>query len=180
MGKPETPVPVKLFVGVLYAEGGKLDSAVELLSTEFGAPDYQSEPFVFDGTDYYEPEMGADLKRAFVSFERLIPPDQLAAVKLKTNDIEEQLSTDGRRTVNLDVGYLDFNKVVLASTKVAGPKIYLADGIYADMTLRYEKGKFFAYDWAFLDFRSGLYDACFLRIREKYKAALKLQRKPGD
>lgn len=176
MGKPETPVPVKLFVGVLYAEDEPLHLAIEALSAAFGEPDYRSAPFAFDGTDYYEPEMGADLRRAFWSFKPLIPPDALAAAKIRTNSIEDQLSVAARRTVNLDIGYLDYHKVVLASTKVAGPKIYLADGIYADMTLRYEKGRFFPYDWAFLDFRSGRYDDCFLRIRERYKADLKALR----
>ena len=147
MGVPEIPAEVKLFVAILYQHESFLNKTILLLEKRYGDIDQKSDPFPFDITDYYHDEMGPDLSRVFVSFRNLVMADRLPEVKLVTNDIENELAGKNGRTVNLDCGYLDYYKVVLASTKVAGPKVYLSDGIYADITLRYEKGKFYPYDW---------------------------------
>jgi len=73
------------------------------------------------------------------------------------------------RKVNLDPGYLDYDKFVLASAKYNGQKIYLDCGIWADLTLHYEKGKFDPYPWSFPDFKSRMYDGAFLEMRRLYK-----------
>ncbi len=64
---------------------------------------------------------------------------------------------------------MDYHKIVLASAKFGGQKIYIGKGIYADMTLWYEKGHYKSFPWTFLDFKDGLYEKVFLRIREIYK-----------
>jgi hypothetical protein len=70
------------------------------------------------------------------------------------------------RLVNLDVGYLDLNKIVLASFKGAGQKIYLGGGAWADMTARYRGGRYQPFEWTFPDFRNGRYDEEFKTIRK--------------
>jgi hypothetical protein len=125
----------------------------------------------FEVTDYYQDEMGWGIQRIFLSFQRLIDPAGLADIKIDTNRIEDELAVDGRRKVNLDPGYMDVCKVVLASAKYNGQKIYLEKGIYADPTLHYQKGHFEPYPWSFPDFKDGRYESVFLRIRELYKVA---------
>jgi hypothetical protein len=51
----------------------------------------------------------------------------LAAIKLRTQKIEERYrrKDSGGWQINLDPGYLDFYKVVLASTKNASQRIYI-------------------------------------------------------
>jgi hypothetical protein len=120
-------------------------------------------------TDYYAEEMGKPLFRVFYGFQKLIDPGTLATIKLTTNQLEAQFSSDGKRRVNLDPGYLDTDKFVLASTKHNAQKIYLAHGIWADPTLRYEKGKYHPYPWSFPDFRSNRYQSTFMRLRDIYK-----------
>ncbi len=167
--KPSEPVPVKLFIGVLYSEKKILNPSFESLEEQFGKFDYKSTEFKFDFSSYYETEMGSPIFRLFLSFEKLIDPGKLAKVKIQTNKIEEDLAVAGKRKINLDPGYMDFNKVVLASAKYNAQKIYLSHGIYADPTLSYEKGVFTAYSSAFPDFKTELYHKTFLHIRSLYK-----------
>lgn len=171
--KPSEPIPVKLFCGVLYSDDRLLNNARLLLIEKYGEIDYQSDPFNFEISEYYRPEMGWPIFRAFWSFDKLINPNEIARVKIECNEIEDQLAVAGNRKVNLDPGYMDYDKIVLASAKYNGQKIYLNDGIYADLTLRYEKGNFYPYPWSFPDFKNGQYNQTFLRIREIYKVQLK-------
>ncbi|MFQ5709278.1 MAG: DUF4416 family protein [bacterium] len=167
--KPSEPDPVKLFVGILYSDKSLLQTAVQWLQERFGAIDYRSPSFEFNVTDYYAEEMGTPIFRKFVSFFDLINPKEIVPIKIATNAIEEQLAVAGRRKVNLDPGYMDHNKVILASAKFNSQKIYLNGGIYADPTLWYEKGKFLPYPYSFPDFKSNIYNETFLHIRARYK-----------
>lgn len=171
--KANEPTPVKLFCGVLFTDKLLLEKAKNILAIKFGKIDYQSELFSFNISEYYRPEMGWPIFRLFWSFEAVINPNEIARIKIVCNEIEDGLSVQENRKVNLDPGYMDYDKVVLASAKYNGQKIYLDLGIYADLTLRYEKGNYYSYPWSFPDFKEGQYNQTFLRIREIYKAQLK-------
>jgi len=168
--KPSEPIPVKLFCGVLFTdEQLLLQKAKSTLIKKYGEVDYQSDQFNFDISEYYRPEMGWPIYRIFWSFEKLINPNEISTIKIECNEIEDELTVNGNRKVNLDPGYLDYDKIVLASAKYNGQKIYLSFGIYADLTLHYEKGNYYPYPWSFPDFRSGQYNRTFLHIRKIYK-----------
>ena len=85
--------------------------------------------------------------------------------------IEQALSHKGNRRVNVDVGYLDLFKLVLASVKGRGNKLYLRDGVWADMTLLYQNGGFQSLPWTFPDFAAGVYNEDLRAIRDLLKAA---------
>jgi len=163
------PVPVKLFVITLHRDPEPLAGAIALLQEQWGTADFVSEDFAFDFTNYYEAEMGKNLSRRIYSFERLITPDQLVEAKLFCNQIEEKYRGDSGRTINLDPGTIDNFKLVLASAKFGGQKIYLRDGIYADMTLVMNKKQWESFVWGFPDFKSRRYDTVLSKIREIYK-----------
>ncbi len=171
--KPSPPDPVKMFVAVLYSDEVLLEKSLKILEDEYGPMDYRSRPMPFQVTSYYVDEMGETIQRIFLSFEKLIDPGRLAEIKIRTNQIEDELAVEGRRRINLDCGYMDVCKVILASAKYNGQKIYLGRGIYGDPTLHYEKGHFTAYSWSFPDFKTGQYERIFLRIRELYKVGRK-------
>ena len=171
--EPSEPIPVKLFCGVLYSDEQLLNDSRLLLVEKYGEIDYQGDQFNFEISEYYRPEMGWPIYRRFWAFETLINPNEIARVKIECNEIEDQLTVAGNRKVNLDPGYMDYDKIVLASAKYNGQKIYLDYGIYADLTLRYEKGEYYPYSWSFPDFKEGQYNQTFLRIREIYKVQLK-------
>ncbi len=168
MAQVEAVEPVKLLVALLWADGRSRDAALAQMEVRWGAIDFNGDDHPFDVTDYYEAEMGPSLRRRLVSFSRMIPPESLPEVKLACNRIEERLARRGRRRVNLDAGYLDHSKVVLASMKFAGQKIHLGQGVYADLMSRYRKGRYRPLEWAFPDFRDGRYDRDLARIRELY------------
>ena len=171
--KPQEVQPVKLVIGFLYHEQKMYRKALELVQQRWGISDYQSQEYFFDLTDYYEPEMGKPIFRSFNSYSTLISPGSLAEIKLATNQIEEELSESGKRRVNLDPGYIDYDKLVLASAKYNYQKIYLRDGIYADITMFYRKGRYIAAEWAFPDFQQGIYENDLLQIRHLYKLQLR-------
>jgi hypothetical protein len=173
VAKPQSVDLVKLFVAVLWAQSDSLQRAMEILRSRWGDTDFESADFAFDITDYYEPEMGKDLKRRLVSFRTLVLPDCLSSAKHICNDVEDRLSGETGRHVNLDVGYLDHSKIVLASFKGAGQKIYLSDGVWADMVARYRDGRYCPFEWTFPDFRDGRYDRDLTQIRQMYLKQLR-------
>ena len=173
MAKALLPIPVKYFVAILYHDPKALQAAKETITHIWGPLDFEGTDHRFDVSDYYQAEMGAPLQRRLIFFETLLPPAEIVDIKLRCNDIEKTLAVDRNRTVNLDAGYMDHNKVILASAKEAGQKIYLDSGIYADIMGRYEKGRYRPFDWTFPDFRDGRYDEEFLAVRRIYLAQRK-------
>src|SRR5262245_29137470 len=154
MGTPQEPRPAKYFVAFLTSAVELLASVENELSVILGAIDGRSELVVWTASKFYQPEMGANLQRGFFSFTPLRSPAELAAIKLETQRIEEQFRhTEGNgRRVNLDPGYVDFFKVVLASTKNANQRIYLEHGIYAEATLFYHTGGFHGLPYTYADY----------------------------
>lgn len=134
--------------------------------------DKESEVMDFTFTGYYDKEMGAGIKRQFVSFTRLILPEQLPVIKLLTNKIEQDLALKGKRRVNIDPGYLSLAKVVLATTKDYSHRLYLEQGIYGEVTLTYARGKFSSFPWTYPDYQTQAYQQFFGEIREIYKKQL--------
>lgn len=172
MKASSTPL-AKYFVAVLYSESAAFDTALAECEDLFGPVDYQSERFPFSVTDYYENEMGPNLVRQFMSFEKLAEAGELGKFKALTNTIETTLAQNDKRVVNLDIGYLDFDKVVLASAKYNWQKIYISDGFYADLTLYYRKGSWHSFEWSFPDFKLPTYYSALVEIRNRYKNQMK-------
>lgn len=143
------------------------------LERAFGNLDFKGDFHAFATTDYYRAEFGEGLIRGFVSFRGLTDPDALPVFKREAAALEAAWSKGGRRSVNLDAGYLDPDKLVLASFKRGPCKLYLRDGVYADLLLRYANGRFEPLPWAFPDFQDGRYHKDLLAIREKLKSEMR-------
>jgi hypothetical protein len=173
MAAPALVEPVKLFAAALWSDAGALAAACAAMSERWGNIDFTGPDHPFNVTDYYAGEMGLSLQRRLVFFEALTPPDALPEAKLCCNQIESLLAGPAGRRVNLDVGYLDHNKVVLASVKAAGQKIYLGQGIYADLVGRYATGRYQPFAWTFPDFKDGRYDAELAAMRRRYLQQLR-------
>jgi hypothetical protein len=120
--------------------------------------------------------MGPGIQRQFISFERLVDAGTLAEMKLFTNKVEQTFTikkSEGEaRRVNLDAGYLCMAKLVLASTKDNAHRIYLRDGIYAEITLRFYRKTFQPWEWSYPDYRLPTYIAIFNQIRKIYRSQL--------
>jgi hypothetical protein len=165
--------PVKLIASLLSGNLALLVEAKAELGRVFGPTDFESRLLRFDHTDYYTPEFGPDLQRQIVTFAQLLAPSDLPAIKRQTNDMEWSMARGERRQVNIDPGYLSLGKMVLASTKDHAHRLYLGEGIYGEVTLTYQRGRFRPWPWTYPDYASELYCAMFSEIREAYKAQLR-------
>lgn len=167
MGAYKPPVPVKLVIGLLGADPEILKQAQERLRGRFGAEEETMPPIPFTWTRYYAEELGEAPWRSFVSYETLIPREELPGIKRWTNDLETELSRNGKRTVNLDPGYMTLGQFFLATTKDQRHRVYVGNGIFVEGTLYFEEGAWHPFPWTYRDYRSEEYKPWFLAARAK-------------
>jgi len=156
-------------VGLLSNDPGILPEVTGLLVRSFGRIDFESALIDFDHTQYYAEEFGQGLKRKFLSFERLVDPEKIYTVKVKTNRLEERFSRNGKRSVNIDPGYLNLSKLILFSTKDYSHRIYLGRGIFAEVTLFYKNNSYNPLPWTYPDYKTKGYLDIFGDMRMLYK-----------
>ena len=169
--------PGKALIGVLFQKEDIYQQFLRHLETIEVEIELESEIYKFDSTDYYQEEMGSGLYRIFLSLKGLYPVEQSVSLKNETNSWENEWKEAGKRTLNLDPGYLDLHKVVLLSGKEGPQKIYLGGGIWSDLNLIRKAGRFEALPWTFPDLRESRYHPFFERVRENLKLDLKSIRK---
>ncbi|MCH2289204.1 MAG: DUF4416 family protein [SAR324 cluster bacterium] len=169
--------PGKALIGVLFQKDDIYQQFLRHLETIEVEIELESEIWKFDSTDYYQEEMGSGLYRIFLSLKGLYPVEQSVSLKNETNSWENEWKEAGKRTLNLDPGYLDLHKVVLLSGKEGSQKIYLGGGIWSDLNLIRKAGRFEALPWTFPDLRESRYHSFFERVRENLKLDLKSIRK---
>jgi len=170
MGTPVQPQPAKYFIAILVADLTVLAAVeAELLAT-LGEIDARGAIAAWQESKFYEAEMGATLWRGFWSLQSLRSPEALATAKLQTQTIEDKFRdpVSGGRRVNLDPGYIDTLKVVLASTKNANQRIYLNSGIYGEATLFYHHGAFQGLAYTYPDYLTPQATEFLNRVRSTY------------
>jgi hypothetical protein len=172
------PDPVKLIVGILAADEGCLARAIQGISAELGPIDLTSQVWPFTQTHYYDQEIGTHILRQFVCLDQLGDPGDLAQIKHQTNALEQRLAQelayDTPRPVNLDPGYIEPSKLVLASTKNFSHRIYIGKNMYAEVTLIVDKGQWSALRYTFPDYRQSDYFGFFEQVRQRLRSQLRL------
>lgn len=142
----------KLFMGIMYSKIANYKEAIQLLIKEFGGLEIEGKEFDFNFTDYYEKEMGSDLKKRFVLFKTSIKREKLPDIKLQTIKIETRFKKQGKRKINIDPGYITLDNVIVASTKELPHRIYLNKGIFADLQLILKKNDVITFKHTFADY----------------------------
>lgn len=161
------------------------ETIIKQLTDGYGPTDLESPIWPWERSDYYQKEMGAHLKRKFIFFEKLISPDDIAGIKIRTNTLEKQYLNppfnkgvtggfEGGRRINLDPGYLDSAKLVLVSTKDFSHRVYLRDGIYGEVTLIYSGKNYQILPYTFPDFRTPEYHEIFKAARKTFQKQVSL------
>ncbi|MBN1780489.1 DUF4416 family protein [bacterium] len=169
MAQIREPIPVKLICGVTFVSADIFQGAVQDMESIFSSVQVQSPVFDFSAfTSYYEEEMGKGLQKAFLCFESVYDPASLPACKVKSDTIEKKWAVDNRRRVNLDPGYLTAAKLVLATAKDFAHRIYIGQGIYGDVQLRFRQGRFEPSKWTYPDYQTDLAMTFFGRIRSQF------------
>jgi hypothetical protein len=174
MGTAHEHPPVLLFMAAFSRHEQALDWARQRSCAQWGELVLASDVMAFDYTTYYQPTMGTGLRKVLLAYRQLIDPARLPEIKHQTNawetEYRQQVDWTESRPLNLDPGYLTEAKLVLATTKDRNHRIYLGQGIFAEVTLHYQRGPgWAAHEWTYADYRSPAYhtflDQCraFLR-----------------
>ncbi|MBF0317868.1 MAG: DUF4416 family protein [Nitrospirae bacterium] len=159
-----------LFCGLLYCDRGVCDVAIGALAGAFGRVALQSEEFQWDYYRHYASELGHPIYRRFIVIDGLFDSGAIADIKRRTNELENDLSTSGKRQVNIDPGYITLAKVVLTSTKNYAHRVYLRDGIYAEVTLLYNtKGTYMPHLFTYPDYKEPATLKFLLQARKTIK-----------
>ena len=172
MGQENEHLPVLLISGLLASNEYLLNDTLSLMQSEFGKICLESDAIPFSFTDYYNKEMGDNILRKYVAFSKLVKPETIGLIKLKTNLLEQQFLSEENRKVNIDPGYVTLAKLVLATTKDATHRVYLGDCIYAETTLYYCDKSFRPWQWTYPDYRSDFSIKFFNDVRDLYRSKL--------
>jgi hypothetical protein len=168
MGKIKSYPSVKLIAAIAASDITMWEDCHHKLESLYSPVDNMMDWYDFDHTDYYLPEMGKKPKKRMISFRELIVAEQLPAIKLATNQLEEEFASGGKRRLNIDPGYICAPKLVLATTKDYSHRIYLGNGIFGDVHLQYRKSTFKAQAWTYPDYRMPEVLTFFNEVREIY------------
>ena len=168
MSLPRPPTPAKLIAGFFVRERSLAAEIADALQQRLGKVEAVSAWLDFDFTSYYEKEMGAPLYRRMLAFKPLIRQTELASIKRLTNEVENRYLCGEDRRVNIDPGYLLPERFVLASGKNFTHRIYIGKGIYADLTLIYQKGAFRQLPWTYPDYADKRMSAFLTLVRKRY------------
>lgn len=145
--------------------------ARERLQSRWGPLGPISPEFEFHETAFYTRSMGDQLLKQFVTFEPgRFEPSELARCKLESNQWEQEYAALKQhpepRPLNLDPGYLTEAKLVLATTKDRDHRIYLRDGIYAEVTLNWVRGAWVNQRWTYPDYQRRDFQDFFTLCRD--------------
>ncbi len=176
MSEPSPPWPVKPVVSLIAVRRDAALRALLLLAEYLGPPDLVGPWWDFAHSDYYTSEMGAGLERCLASFLHLANPELLPDWKLYANHLERKLSLAGRRLVNLDLGYISRERLVLATGKNFRHRLSLSQGIYGEATLLVEQGKLAPLPWTYPDYASEPLIGLLEAVRRKYLWQLRMMR----
>ena len=162
----------KLIIGVIYHDEEIFNRAMDILKEEFGEIDDCSEEFSFseEFSTYYDDEIGGEGMRRIYSFKELVDPSRQADIKIRTNEIEAMLSEGGKRKINLDPGFINHGRLLLATTKETGFRIPLKEGIYTELTLFWARGGWQKLPWTYRDYQSKRVQKFITKVRKSYLA----------
>lgn len=169
----------KLIIGVIYHEKEILDAAMKILVEKFGETDGVCEEFSFseEFSNYYDDEVGGEGLRRIYSFKNTVDPTMQAEIKEFTNEIEARFSIEGNRKINLDPGFINHGRLMLATTKAAGFRIPLKRGIYTELTLFYARGGWHKFPWSYRDYQSERVQSFLTEVRKTYLLQRKEEKK---
>jgi len=155
MSLPRANHPALLFTAILFSKGVDISKVLEELKVKLGTVLVQSREVGFVWSDYYEKEMGKDLKRVFVIYKDVVQRDEIVKVKRFTDSIEQEYAVNGKRRINIDPGLLCPENIILATNKPFFHRVYLSDGVYAEVTLFFKHDTYNPIEyWTYPEYRS--------------------------
>ncbi|MBI5299501.1 MAG: DUF4416 family protein [Deltaproteobacteria bacterium] len=163
------PPEAKAVLLLLTSEEELAEKVISHFEKILGPVEFKTPWHIFNHTPYYEEELGPNLKRCLISFKNIFEPEKLPELKNASRKLESELAMGKQRTINIDPGYVDLFKFLLASGKAGGQKVALAKDVYAYTLLRFEKGIWQPFEWTYPDFKESTYHPVLLEARESLK-----------
>lgn len=157
-----------VFTGIIYSDKEKMEEAKLWIEKNIGKIFYETEHIHFDFTDYYNEEMGENLKRFWIGTENIIFENELVGIKKLSIEFEKKISINGKRQVNIDPGGISTSRVILVTTKNYSHRIYLGNGIYGEVTLIYKNKKFQELPWTYPDYKTRTFTDFALKMRNHF------------
>ena len=168
--------PVVRFCAVISRHAEVRHWAVEQLVARWGSASICSDVLPFEAGGFYDHEMGRDLGKVLVAFDQLADPAGLADWKHETYAIEStcrsEQKSDTPRPLNLDPGYITQAKLVLATIKDRDHRLYLRNGMFAEVTLNYVGKRWIHHRWTYPDYRTEAVADFAMRCRNQLRVHL--------
>jgi hypothetical protein len=169
--------PVLLIAAVTSRYPAALDWTIDKTTAAWGEVSLRSSVFDFTETDFYTESMGTDLKKQFIVFDRLLDPSELPPKKIQSNrwevEYSEHAQSEEIRPLNIDPGYISEAKLVLATTKDRDHRIYLSDGIFAEVTLHFRAKQWTSSRWTYPDYQRDDFQEFFTKCRNLLRERIK-------
>lgn len=159
-----------LITALMYNDNNIYNSVLEKLINNFGEIEVISDEYLFSHSVYYKEEMGEYLNKRFIVFKNMIERDYISDVKKITDNIEIEYSdSEGKRKINIDPALLTLENFILVTNKNFTHRIYLKEGVFADLTLIYKKKKGYTeLEWTYADYSSEDTKKFLNKIRELF------------
>lgn len=175
MARVQEPTKGRPIVSIIYSSLDALAESLKALERKFGPVQYETLEIDCNKTEMYTEEMGSELLRRFFSFERLAERGWLVEMKKICHKIEpnfaDQTAGYDFRTVNIDPGILTPSNLTMASHRELNHRVYLKDGVYAELALIYARGQFRRLPWTNPDYCQGEAIEFFMRVHESFELA---------
>jgi hypothetical protein len=171
MSELTVPVNANLTISIMYKDPALLEKVRDDLEKIYGKIDLVSPEYSFSEiSPYYDPEMGEGIKKIIYSFENTVDRSILKEVKIHCVELEKEHCRDGNRMINLDPGLLTLENFILATGKNYSHRIYLGDGVFAEVTLMFgKKNVIKELPWTYRDYLYEPARSFLLKIREHYR-----------
>ncbi len=156
-----------LVIGLLFPDSEEIKNILyKEISDNFGIISEKTDIKDFP-SNYYNNELGEGVKRQWLLMEKIVSREQMADIKLKAIEIEDKYRKNGKRIFNIDPGFLTLSSFFLPTTKDYSHRIYLKDGIFAEITLIYKQEKFQILPWTYRDYQWEYTHEIFSNWRKK-------------
>ena len=145
-----------LITALMYNDINIYNLTLEKLINNFGEIEVISDEYLFSHSIYYKEEMGDTLNKRFIVFKN-------------TGMHAHPLDDKNNRKINIDPAILTLENFILVTNKNFTHRIYLKDGVFADLTLIYKKKKGYTeLPWTYADYSSEETKKFLKKIRELF------------
>jgi len=152
---PLTDQPcARLVIAATWRPNMGLEEVIEKLSSQFGAVLRWGEVYDFSAlySPYYENEMGMGLLKCFIEFSGIRDRSTLLTAKLSALAFEQENQVSGKRVINVDPMLVSLENVLISTTKNAPQRVFIGQGIFADLALIRKDGAYRPFEWTYRDY----------------------------